>query len=179
MPGDELPSGRPFTSITVEVDPDQAQRLVVAQRAGRLTAVLRNPEDLGTVGERRLDVNALLGLPPVTLAAGPAPAPSPPRPVEVIVGGRGQVGVPGAGAPGAAVPGAAAPGHGATGPLAPGLPGAPGAVVPGAVVPGIAGAGDAANPAVGTGASRADVPATQPQGVWIPAPPPATVPLYR
>ncbi len=81
--GDEPVGARPYTSITVEVDPEQAQRLVVAQRSGRLTAVLRNPDDRARVDERRLDVNALLGLPQPVAAAGP-PA------VEVIVGGRGQ-----------------------------------------------------------------------------------------
>ncbi|HYF59563.1 MAG TPA: Flp pilus assembly protein CpaB, partial [Burkholderiaceae bacterium] len=90
------PPGRPFTSITVEVDPEQAQRLVVAQRSGKLTAVLRNPEDRSPVTDRRLDVNALLGLPPP--AAPPAPVTAAPRPVsEVIVGGRGLVGAPRAG----------------------------------------------------------------------------------
>ena len=83
---DEAGFGRAFTSITVEVDPEQAQKLVVAQRSGKLTAVLRNPDDRQPVGDRRLDVNGLLGLPGPMLVAAPAPAPAA---VEVIVGGRG------------------------------------------------------------------------------------------
>ena len=82
--GDEPGFGRSYTSITVEVDPEQAQKLVVAQRSGKLTAVLRNPDDKRAVGDRRLDVNGLLGLP-----APVAAAPSAPR-VEMLVGGRGQ-----------------------------------------------------------------------------------------
>jgi pilus assembly protein CpaB len=55
-------AGRSFSAITVEVDPDQAQRLVVAQRSGRLTAVLRNPLDRESVDERPLDVHELMGV---------------------------------------------------------------------------------------------------------------------
>jgi pilus assembly protein CpaB len=103
---DEAGLGRAFTSITVEVDPEQAQRLVVAQRSGKLTAVLRNPDDRQPVGDRRLDVNALLGLPAPMLAAAPAP---PPAPVEVIVGGRGGVVPAPPAGPGTAPPAGASP----------------------------------------------------------------------
>jgi pilus assembly protein CpaB len=87
---DEPVNPRGYTSITVEVDPDRAQKLVVAQRSGKLTAVLRNPNDRMPVGDKRLDVNMLLGIPPpqapaVQVAAGPRPA------TEVIVGGRGPL----------------------------------------------------------------------------------------
>lgn len=87
---DEPTNPRGYTSITVEVDPERAQKLVVAQRSGKLTAVLRNPNDRMPVGDKRLDVNMLLGLPTpqapaVQVAAGPRPA------TEVIVGGRGPL----------------------------------------------------------------------------------------
>jgi pilus assembly protein CpaB len=87
---DEPASPRGYTSITVEVDPERAQKLVVAQRSGKLTAVLRNPNDRMPVGDKRLDVNMLLGIPTpqapaVQVAAGPRPA------TEVIVGGRGPL----------------------------------------------------------------------------------------
>ncbi len=88
---DEMPTGRPYTSITVEVDPDRAQRLVVAQRSGKLTAVLRNPNDRQAVAEKRLDVNELLGIAAPMPVAAPAPPPAPP---QVIVGGRGPVAAP-------------------------------------------------------------------------------------
>ena len=84
---DPGPGARTFTSITVEVTPEQAQRLIVAQRSGRLTAMLRNPGDRNPVSQRPLDVYGLLGLRPA------APPVAPPAPVaqgpEVIVGGRG------------------------------------------------------------------------------------------
>lgn len=55
-------SARTFSAITVEVDPEQAQRLVVAQRSGRLTAVLRNPSDREAHEDRLLDVHELMGI---------------------------------------------------------------------------------------------------------------------
>jgi len=100
---DDASTGRPYTSITVEVNPDQAQQLVVAQRSGKLTAVLRNPGDRTAVADRRLDVNMLLGLP-----APVAPMPVRPGP-EVIVGGRGAVPASAGAAPGPAMAAASAP----------------------------------------------------------------------
>jgi pilus assembly protein CpaB len=76
--------GRPFTAITVEVSPEQAQRLIVAQRSGRLTATLRNPDDRSPVRAAALDVGTLLGIRP------PKPREAPRRDEpELIVGGRG------------------------------------------------------------------------------------------
>ena len=79
-PGD---ASRAFTSITVETTPDQAQRLVVAQRTGRLTALLRNPGDRGAMAHRPMDLAGLLGA--VPRAAAPTTA------TEIIVGGRGSL----------------------------------------------------------------------------------------
>jgi pilus assembly protein CpaB len=75
--------GRRFTSITVEVDPEQAQRLIVAQRSGRLTAMLRNPDDRAPVAATPLDVATLLGL------RAPPPQKGRTAGTELIVGGRG------------------------------------------------------------------------------------------
>lgn len=61
VPAEEGP-GRTFSAITVEVDPEQAQKLVVAQRSGRLTAVLRNPSDRESHEDRLLDVHELMGI---------------------------------------------------------------------------------------------------------------------
>jgi pilus assembly protein CpaB len=83
--GDENPAGRGFTSITVEVTPDQAQKLIVAQRSGKLTALLRNRDDRRPIAQRPLDIYSLLDLPqptaPSALRGGP----------EIIVGGKGQI----------------------------------------------------------------------------------------
>lgn len=85
-PGDDdRPGARAYTAITIEVSPEQAQRLVVAQRSGKLTAMLRNPGDREPVAQRPLDVYGLLGMERAAAAAPPA---SPP---EVIVGGQGPL----------------------------------------------------------------------------------------
>lgn len=160
--GDETAPARPFTSITVEVEPEQAQRLVVAQRSGKLTAVLRHPDDRSAAGEERLDVNALLGLAPMRVAAAPLP-------VEVIVGGRGQAPAQSdRGAPVTAQLPVGAPGTGASGPPAsgPARAAASSSMTPvpeGLAVPG--------RPEGGMRIPMLDEP-------WSP-PAPATVPLYR
>lgn len=86
---DESRPGRGYGAITVEVSPEQAQRLVVAQRIGRLTAMLRNPDDRAPVEAAPIDAWGLLGL------SAPAPAIAetrpPPRSTELIVGGQGSL----------------------------------------------------------------------------------------
>jgi len=78
---------RHFTAITVEVSPAQAQQLIVAQRSGKLTAMLRNPEDRQPWRPRAMDLNALLGV------DAPQRAVAVPRMIgpEIIVGGRGTL----------------------------------------------------------------------------------------
>ena len=76
---------RQFGAITIEVDPDRAQRLIVAQRSGRITAMLRNPGDRGSIPKTPMDVNALLGAGRVPLATRVPLGP------EMIVGGQGLV----------------------------------------------------------------------------------------
>lgn len=89
---DDGPGGRGYTSITVEVTPAQAQRLIVAQRSGRLTALLRNRDDRAPVSQQPLDVNALLDLPVARAAAGRSGP-------EIIIGGRGPLQVAAAAPP--------------------------------------------------------------------------------
>jgi pilus assembly protein CpaB len=108
--GDDGSGTRHFTAITVEVSPEQAQRLIVAQRTGKLTAMLRHPDDRQPLGSRVLDLNALLGIvPPAATAASAAPGP------EIIVGGRGALVATRASSPGvvAAVPMPEPAGHAA------------------------------------------------------------------
>jgi hypothetical protein len=188
---DEPGAGRPYTAITVEVEPDQALRLVVAQRSGRLTAVLRNPDDRATVAEPRLDVNALLGLPPAAPPTPAAPPPAPPAPtlaqaapapVEIIVGGRGPVpahsgAAMAAGASGAASdPSVASATASLTSPFATPTPAAASATPPAvrAMPPGPA----QPTPSRATAPSSLEEAARSPagKGGWTP---PATVPLYR
>jgi len=88
-PGGDDRQGRTYTAITVEVTPVQAQQLVVAQRSGKLTALLRNPQDRAPLEQAPLDVFALLGLKPE-----PYVPQATRRPIELIVGGQGALKAP-------------------------------------------------------------------------------------
>ena len=114
-PGQDDRQGRGYTTITVEVQPGQAQKLVVAQRVGRLTALLRNPADRERMATTPIDVQALFDLKPAEAVAAR-------RPAELIVGGLGTLRGTAAGGP--ALAPAIAPA--ASGPVvAPTLPGTP------------------------------------------------------
>ena len=78
-------NNRNFTTITVEVSPEQAQRLILAQRSGRVTALLRPRDDRGPVESAAMDLSRLLQL--RTPAALPVAKTGP----EIIVGGRGAL----------------------------------------------------------------------------------------
>lgn len=86
--GDDGAGARHFTAITVEVSPEQAQQLIVAQRTGKLTAMLRHPDDRAPLDRRALDLNALLGIARPELAVAARQASAGP---EIIVGGRGTL----------------------------------------------------------------------------------------
>ncbi|MFA7506370.1 MAG: Flp pilus assembly protein CpaB [Burkholderiaceae bacterium] len=73
-----------FGAITVEVTPEQAQRLILAQRSGRITALLRHPDDRSPAAREALDLDALLGI----ARRGRPDSP------EMIVGGRGPIAAP-------------------------------------------------------------------------------------
>ena len=95
-PGGDDKSPRTYGAITVEVSPEQAQRLVVAQRSGKLTATLRNPLDREPVAQLPLDVYALLGLAAPGVPAVPGGGPmrtqaSALRSAEIIIGGQGSL----------------------------------------------------------------------------------------
>ena len=53
---------RSFSNITVHVTPADAQKLTLAQQVGKLTAILRNPEDDGELGDHTLALPELLSL---------------------------------------------------------------------------------------------------------------------
>ncbi len=83
----ENPQMRTFTTVTIEVAPQSAQKLVVAQRSGKLTALLRNPGDRSPLSSAPMDVHGLLQLPTPKAPAIPIVA----VPTEVIVGGKGAL----------------------------------------------------------------------------------------
>lgn len=78
---DTDPEGRArhFTTITLDTTPEDAKRVIAAREVGRVTALLRAPNDVSQVSRDRSDALALLGL-----AGGPASTSSS---VPVIYGG--------------------------------------------------------------------------------------------
>lgn len=59
---DKLSNGAPrnFSTITVHVTPADAQRLTLAQQVGKLTAILRHPDDESDVSKTPLSIAQLL-----------------------------------------------------------------------------------------------------------------------
>lgn len=70
---------RTFTTITLDTTPDDAKRVIAAREVGRITALLRAPNDTSSVSKVRSDAQTLLGL-----ASGSASGSSS---VPVIYGG--------------------------------------------------------------------------------------------
>jgi pilus assembly protein CpaB len=63
-PDDKDPEGRArtFTTITLDTSPDDAKRVIAAREVGRITALLRAPNDTSSVSKDRSDAQTLLGL---------------------------------------------------------------------------------------------------------------------
>ena len=53
---------RQYSTVTIETTPEQAQNVIVAREVGKLTALLRNPQDKSPMGNTNYDIEALLGL---------------------------------------------------------------------------------------------------------------------
>jgi pilus assembly protein CpaB len=82
------PSGaaRAFTNITIEASPTDVQRLILAQKAGTITAVLRGNADAQSVAANTLDVRELFGSMAVNKSGVRQVVPM----TEVIIGGKGD-----------------------------------------------------------------------------------------
>lgn len=78
---DEAGRERSFATITLEVSPLDANRIIVAKESGRLTAVLRHPEDEGPNNTRALTAANLASRGDGKADLGPS--------IEYIVGGGG------------------------------------------------------------------------------------------
>jgi len=148
--GSEVPMGEPgqerrnYSTLTLELTPEQASRLVLAQKLGSLRAVLRGADDDALLAQNAVGVNDLFGMAPAQRAAGARGAPAArPSHVEFIIGGQSDKGInqavlaavqgqrPAGGvsaaiaAPGVPVlPAAAAPMQGGV-PMMPSMPGMP------------------------------------------------------
>lgn len=70
---------RTFTAITLDTTPEDAKKVIAAREIGRVTALLRAPNDRADVSRARTDAMALLGLGNGTLGTGSS--------VPVIYGG--------------------------------------------------------------------------------------------
>lgn len=70
-----------FATVTLNATPEQAKNIIVARETGKLTALLRNPNDKEPIGNKSLDLAALFGNRRVShhVAAG----------VPVLYGGSG------------------------------------------------------------------------------------------
>lgn len=81
---------RVFSTITVEVSPSQAQIITLSQQIGRLTALLRNPDDEQPLDDRPVTRAQLLGLQekpaPATVQVKPRAQRKTPT-IEYIIGG--------------------------------------------------------------------------------------------
>ena len=87
-------STRNFSTITVHVTPADGQKITLAQQVGKLTAMLRNPDDEAALSDVPMSVSELLN---IKAAPEPKVAPAPPRKIrqakkepgiEYIIGGR-------------------------------------------------------------------------------------------
>lgn len=81
--GSQTGIGRAFTTITIDASPTDVQRLILAQKAGNLTAVLRGNTDTQPIVASAMDASELFG------ATGPHKAGAHPLTTEVIIGGHG------------------------------------------------------------------------------------------
>jgi pilus assembly protein CpaB len=61
---------RQYTTVTIDTTPAQAQNLIVARDIGKLTALLRNPDDNQPIGAEVNDLASLLGIQGRPKAAG-------------------------------------------------------------------------------------------------------------
>ncbi len=77
------PTGRTYNTITVQVTPDNAKRIVLAQSVGKLTATLRNPDDVAKIDSTPLTAADLRGEKKVV----PKPVKRR-RGIEFIIGGK-------------------------------------------------------------------------------------------
>lgn len=91
--GDDTDHGerRLYTTMTLDLDTQQARNLILARESGRITAMLRNPDDMTLLADVPVDLAQWLRPPaPVSVVVAASPA------VPVLYGGRTGPGDPAA-----------------------------------------------------------------------------------
>jgi pilus assembly protein CpaB len=84
------PAGGPrksYSTVTIDTTPLQAQNLIVARDVGKLTALLRNPQDEEAIGADANDLASLMGIKGKMKSGGGGGGKPAPRTVPVIYGG--------------------------------------------------------------------------------------------
>lgn len=81
---DDLRSGEKaqFATVTLNASPEQAKNIIIARETGKLTALLRNPNDKAPIGSKSLDLAGLFGNQRVARHV--------PQGVPVLYGGSGN-----------------------------------------------------------------------------------------
>jgi len=87
-------SKRSFSTITIQVTPEQAQKITLSQQVGKITAMLRNPDDESPLSKLPMTMAQVLDLPKPVVKEIIKPKPKPkPKPkkrkpqIEYIIGG--------------------------------------------------------------------------------------------
>lgn len=83
-------SPRNFSTITVHVSPSDAQKITLAQQVGKLTAMLRNPDDESSLNDLPMSVAQLLNIQqvPVTTKKPRVSRRAKEPAIEYIIGGQ-------------------------------------------------------------------------------------------
>jgi pilus assembly protein CpaB len=81
--GVEQEVDREFATVTLHVAPDEAQRIILAERTGTLTAMLRNPNDQAVLADTAITSDSLILTAKARAARKDQPAG---RTIEMIIG---------------------------------------------------------------------------------------------
>ena len=80
---------REYSTVTLDTTPKQAQQVIAAREEGRITALLRNPQDKEMLADAALNLDSLLG-PQVTAPAQATSSPESSKDVIPILYGGGS-----------------------------------------------------------------------------------------
>jgi len=80
---------REYSTVTLDTTPKQAQQVIAAREEGRITALLRNPQDKEMLADAALNLDSLLG-PQVTAPAQATSSPGSSKDVIPILYGGGS-----------------------------------------------------------------------------------------